>query len=452
MNNLNLQFRLCIILFTFCVITMTGVLIRAVVIADELVSEEVASATNLVDRLFNIAKINDDSPFNPESEPAFLQELIALENIRHIDVFLESDNIDYPQLNRADPGSIDAPAWFVALAYPDEETLIRSFRQGNGDLIMIYADPSDEIAEIWAETRARLITIVFFMLALGATLVLLIYNWMRPLEAIAGVLDNVEEGDFSRRIPTFGLPEIRRIGDRINHLTTWLGSSKVENERLTRKSVTVQEQERRFLAQELHDSLGQAVSAIKAIAVSIEERLRQNDPTSAASARNIEEIADSAYSSVRKLMTSLRPSVLDELGLVEGLRQMTDDWNVHHEDAFCRLRFEGDFANLEEEQEINIYRIVQEALTNISKYASAENVSVTLSGNEIITLNIVDDGVGFLVKEVSESMGLSGIRDRVTLLRGQFDIASKPGKGVSIHIEFPRRNNFRRRAGDRRAS
>jgi len=74
---------------------------------------------------------------------------------------------------------------------------------------------------------------------------------------------------------------------------------------------------------------------------------------------------------------------------------------------------------------------------------------VTLSGSEIVTLLIMDDGVGFAMNEITQSMGLTGIRDRVTLLRGELEIASKPGKGGAIQIEFPRINHFRRRASDR---
>jgi signal transduction histidine kinase len=91
---------------------------------------------------------------------------------------------------------------------------------------------------------------------------------------------------------------------------------------------------------------------------------------------------------------------------------------------------------------------VQEALTNISKYARAENVSITLSGNEIISLLIVDDGIGFSMNAMTRNMGLNGIRDRVTFLQGEFELASKPGRGVSIHIEFPRVSYFRRRSSD----
>ena len=115
----------------------------------------------------------------------------------------------------------------------------------------------------------------------------------------------------------------------------------------------------------------------------------------------------------------------------------------------CCLFIEGNYSNLLEDQQINLFRIVQEALTNISKYAKAENVSITLSGIEIVSLLIVDDGVGFSPRSVTRNMGLTGIRDRVTLLQGELQIDSKPGSGVSIQVEFPRINIYRRRTGDR---
>src|SRR5690606_4706486 len=136
--------------------------------------------------------------------------------------------------------------------------------------------------------------------------------------------------------------EFDRISRRINHLIGVLGTSKSDNARLARQSLTTQEQERRYLAPELHDSLGQSVSAIKAMAVSINLRSRTTDPVVAESARKIEKISDTAYASVRNLMAWLRPAMLDELGLVQALQTMVDDWNQHHEDTFCRLRIDAE--------------------------------------------------------------------------------------------------------------
>jgi two-component system sensor histidine kinase UhpB len=450
MNNLTLQIRISIILVVFFVLGITTMLVRASLVADDLIMTEVKSIQSLLDSMLNIAELGNDSPFNTEAEPAFLSELVALENIRHIDIRIQSPGIDYPQVNTPSRNTINAPAWFIALVYPDEDVLIRSFTQSNGDVISIFADPGDEIEEFWIQIQGRIIATIMYLILMLVIVFAGIQHWMRQLNSIMEVLDNVEAGDFSRRIPSFSLPELNKVGDRINRLTASLGAHKSENERLTRKSIVVQEKERRHLAQELHDSMGQSVSAIKAIAVSIADRSKESDTVSSNSAKNIEEIADSTYTSVRNMMTSLRPSVLDELGLNKALRQMTDDWNVHHEDTFCRLALEDDYATLHEDQQINLYIIIQEALTNITKYANAESVSINISGNEIVTLLIVDDGIGFEEKEVTKNMGLTGIRDRVTLLQGDMQIDSKPGHGVSIQIEFPRVNLFRRRASDGR--
>ena len=96
-----------------------------------------------------------------------------------------------------------------------------------------------------------------------------------------------------------------------------------------------------------------------------------------------------------------------------------------------------------------VYRIVQEALTNAAKYAEASNIDITLNGHEVLSLIIVDDGQGFDQDKVVLGMGLSGIRDRVNMLQGSVTISSRPGKGTSIHVEFPRVTGYRRRLSDR---
>ena len=227
-----------------------------------------------------------------------------------------------------------------------------------------------------------------------------------------------------------------------------LGSSKLDNERLTRQAMSIQEQERRYLAQELHDSLGQAVSAIKAMAVSIANRTKVDQPIISESASNIEKISDDAYKSVRNLMAWLRPAVLDELGFTLALQQMVDDWNVHHEDTFCSLRQEADLSASKEQQQIQVYRIVQEALTNIAKHAEAGRANVVISGQEIVTLMISDDGKGFEGARVRMGIGLSNIRDRANLLHGDLTVSSKKGKGTTLQIEFPRGQRYRRRRDD----
>src|SRR5690606_4302282 len=121
--------------------------------------------------------------------------------------------------------------------------------------------------------------------------------------------------------------------------------------------------------------------------------------TIATSALNIERISDDAYQSVRNLMAWLRPAILDELGLVLALQHMVDDWNSHHEDTFCSLRIDADVSRLDAQRQIQVYRIVQEALTNVAKHAQADRVEVSITGSP------------------------------------QAD--SKPGEGTTVRVSFP---------------
>lgn len=332
--------------------------------------------------------------------------------------------------------ALQVPAWFIALLDIDEDSA--------GD-IAAHARIADRINALWLDTRFSVVVYSIAVMLISVLVYLLLGTWLRPVEQILNGLQEVEKGDFSRRIPSTGMPEFDQISDKINKLTTVLGASKQDNQRLQAEAIVTQEQQRRRLAQELHDSLGQAISAIKAMAVSIVVRSKDTSPEIAESAHNIERISDSAYTSVRDMMTRLRPAVLDELGLRVALQQMVDDWNVHHSNTFCRLNIDAGVDKLDENQSINVYRIVQEALTNVAKHANAEFVSVVLSGQKIISMTIEDDGQGFDAEQITMGMGLRGIQDRVALLQGSLEVQARKGRGVSLHIEFPRTVRHRRR-------
>ncbi|HHX82377.1 MAG TPA: sensor histidine kinase, partial [Pseudomonadaceae bacterium] len=152
-------------------------------------------------------------------------------------------------------------------------------------------------------------------------------------------------------------------------------------------------------------------------------------------------ISDEAYRSVRNLMAWLRPAILDELGLNLALQQMVDDWNVHHDASFCALRLDTDLSDLSAHRQIQVYRIVQEALTNVVKHAQAERVSVTILGDDQLELVITDDGRGFDRDTARTGIGLANIRDRANLLQGQAHVRSASGEGTILQITFPREEN-----------
>jgi two-component system sensor histidine kinase UhpB len=447
----SLRLRLSLLFLGLFILGILSVLGRSIESARREVRYEIEAArvlTTLVGDLI-VHERQSSGATAEEALPDFLQHLLEMEAELGFDVEVVPATEKFSQFDVVRTVPVRAPQWYVALLDIEEESLSREFMEFDGSTIMVNLDPGDAINQTWVEVQQTLLTRTIGLLLFYLLSNVIIGIWLRTTSQIVFALDDIVKGDFSRRVPHLSLPELDQIARKINHLVGVVGVSKADNERLTRQALTAQEQERRYFAQELHDSLGQSVSAIKAMAVSIAMRARDGDPVIAESASKIEKISDSAYSSVHDMMAWLRPAVLDELGLTHALHHMVDEWNEHHEDTFCRMRMEGNFDQLQEEQKINIYRIVQEALTNAAKYAQADTVTITLGGQEIISLIISDNGKGFDQDKVVLGMGLSGIRDRVNMLQGSITISSRPGKGTSLHMEFPRVTGYRRRLSDR---
>lgn len=266
-------------------------------------------------------------------------------------------------------------------------------------------------------------------------------RWLRPLERVAAALEGIEHGDYAARLPPFELPELTVLSRRFNDMAEALERSRNENRELTQRSLAIQENERRHLAQELHDELGQSISAIKAVAVSIGKGQGERDSVERA-ASTITDIASHVYGVVTGLIRRLRPLRLDEFGLVPSLEELVDSWNAHHPDSFCRLSVSGRFDSLSEASEINLYRIVQESLTNVAKHSGASEVRISLIEEndglgERIRLEIVDDGVGFDPQRTRRGLGLLGLRERTEALGASLVLDTAAGRGVAIRIDMP---------------
>jgi two-component system sensor histidine kinase UhpB len=261
------------------------------------------------------------------------------------------------------------------------------------------------------------------------------------VDRVLAALGVVERGEYGVRLPQFDLPEMRRLAQGFNHMAGVLEAQQRENRELTKRSLSIQEGERRHLARELHDELGQSISAIKAISISI-ARQPQAGARVREGAESIVAVCNRIYDTVRAMMNRLRPAVVDELGLRVGLERTVDDWNAHHEDAFCRLTAASEIDDLGEEIQIGVYRIVQECLTNVAKHAQANTVDVTVEVAErdatrLLLLRVRDDGRGFDPAATPAGLGLGGVRERVQSLGGEMDIVAAAGSGVDIRITFP---------------
>lgn len=208
--------------------------------------------------------------------------------------------------------------------------------------------------------------------------------------------------------------------------------------RLSRRLVQAQEGERKALSRELHDEVGQTLTAL-GIEIANLEKLRSGD--GAAFRARLEEakrLNADAMRSIRDLAMGLRPSMLDDLGLEPALQWQGREFS-RHTGVPASVQVEGVLDELNDVQRTCIYRVVQEALTNCARHAKARNVLVAVQANgESVSVTVQDDGVGFnSPRKPIGGLGLVGMKERVQAIDGRVAIASQPNRGTTIRVEIP---------------
>ena len=210
--------------------------------------------------------------------------------------------------------------------------------------------------------------------------------------------------------------------------------------RLASRVVTAQEDERRRISRELHDEMGQALTALKLNLQMLSAAIPPEDIL----LERLDELvilANDSLQEVRRLAMDLRPSMLDDLGLVPTLRWYTEQFRKRS-NCQVSLSIIDDLPRLTPKTETALYRVVQEALTNVSRHAEADNVEISLSMNDgYIHLSVIDDGRGLKAdyddQGDSLGVGLISMRERIDDLHGNFDIISGLQKGTHIQIAIP---------------
>jgi len=213
--------------------------------------------------------------------------------------------------------------------------------------------------------------------------------------------------------------------------------ARTELRTLSDRLVEAQETERRAISRELHDEIGQAVSALSLAVGNVAARISPDTiEESKEELRSIRQIAERTVAVVRDMSLLLRPSMLDDLGLIPALewqaREVSRNSGIH-----VKVRAESVAEDLGDEQKTCIYRVVQEALRNVQRHARAKHVDIRLAQNEkLLHLTIQDDGKGFS-PDREKGMGLLGMQERVRRLNGVFEVNSEPGHGSTIRVDLP---------------
>jgi signal transduction histidine kinase len=216
-----------------------------------------------------------------------------------------------------------------------------------------------------------------------------------------------------------------------------LSDALAENRRLADRHIRIQEAERKSLARELHDELGQYLNAIKLDAVAMREAAG-DEAAAARAGGDIVQSVDHVHRAVSGLIRRLRPVGLDELGLAAAVEHCIDHWRRRMPHTEFAVALDGDLV-LDEAASLTVYRLLQEALTNCSRHAGAARIDVSLTGAAAGTeLVVADDGHGMDAAASRSGFGLAGMRERVELMGGELAIDSAPGRGFRLRARLPR--------------
>ncbi len=343
------------------------------------------------------------------------------------------------------------PAWFEylyqAVFNPGAEAVRPVVFNGKTHGTVTVAGNADaEIATAWQHIRGLSELAASMAAALCLVVYVTVSRILQPAHLIVAGLEKMQQGELSVRLPVFELLEWQRTGAAINQLAANQEKLLADRKKLIMKLMSLQEEERRYLARELHDEFSQCLAAINAVAASISQTAETECPVLVPEAKNIRRISTHMMELLRGLLLRLRPAGLDELGLTASLTSLVLGWNAQSGGKIdYQMMILGESDCLPEPVATTIFRIVQECLTNIAKHSAASHAQVTLaitSDSETertaIELTIEDDGIiDKLPFADHHGLGLLGITERVTALDGRLNLATKRPSGLIVQVWLP---------------
>jgi len=402
-----------------------------------------ARATDLIliNDLYSLHKLLAETKENfPDVRYAFI---LDTENHVLAHTFGDGFPLELIDLNAAESGTyqntvvIDAGeerVWDVAVPIFDGQA--GTARVGISD-----AGAHQTLQTLSAQLGLTIVVVLSVSLLAATTL-----TWVmtRPILTLAEAAKKIAHGDFSQHVEPWADDEVGDLSVAFNQMADELGRMdeiRQEREQLRRQFfdgvISAQEEERKRIARELHDSTSQSLTSLKIGLLNLSETCDNNDLQPQIQQLRAE--AGRTLEDVHALAIQLRPTILDDLGLEAAMERLVDEWQDRHKvsvDVFVHV---GN-KRLPGYVETAVYRIIQEALTNIAKHAQASSVSVLVERRKSDVVTIIEDnGQGFDIKNTSNGgrLGLLSMQERAELLDGTLVVESSPERGTSIFVTIP---------------
>ncbi|HJQ39073.1 MAG TPA: ATP-binding protein [Thermoanaerobaculia bacterium] len=284
--------------------------------------------------------------------------------------------------------------------------------------------------------------VIIFFIAIAATM--LSRRIEKPVSALVEAAESAARGGSGRVQADGGPREIALLSAAFNEMIEHRSISERDLKALSERLLLVQEQERMRVARELHDDLGQSLTALKMDVIGFIEKSR-HAPDAAPLVERILRTIDSTVTAVQRISSELRPSALDDLGLFAALESEARLFE-ERTGIECDLSLPDDLPGIDEAATVPVYRMIQEAMTNVARHSNASRVEIRVRrrASELL-LEIRDDGRGIASGEAASpsALGLAGIRERAAMLGGAVLIEGVPDRGtiVSVRIPLPLQEN-----------
>ncbi len=357
---------------------------------------------------------------------AFVQSLGASETIRFRRSGTDLDV--HPAEVQTAVGTV--PDWFVRLlAVPEFKAAFPVLIEGKqvGDIVFT-PDLSADIHEKWIGLLAIACSGIVLMLSTAAIAHFAVRSALGPLQNLADGLTRMRTGDYQRPIPPAGPPEIRRSAQQANELARTLNRLSRDNRSLLRRIVSLQDDERQDMARELHDELGPLLFGIRANTVALLESIPTGEAKLTGAAEGILQSVETLQQANRRILDRLRPLYIQELGLVRSIQTLLQNANTQAPELKVTSQIGTTLNDVDGLLSQTIYRVIQEAVTNVLRHARANamRVAADIDGRDVI-VEVSDDGVGFPADR-RFGRGLTGMLERARALSGTLELLREEGR------------------------
>jgi two-component system sensor histidine kinase UhpB len=437
------------LLFGIGTVTLVALLITLLVPLESVrgdVSRETDASLQLAQLLLDVQRVIASSTSAAEARFAATGEIHRAHDLRHVRVSLIDDTgallatspTDEPQVGRLTRVLL-SPGEPAILTYP---LAYHSIALGE---IHVASNPLSEFAEIEQRVGRDLAVLAGVLLAMSAAIYRMVRKGLQPIAQVQSALASLQAGRLDTRLSRFPLKDMDDISQRFNRCAAALQEGAAQRRDLNRRIIEAEEEERKRLARELHDELGQSLTAIKVDAAYIAREAAGSAPKIVDSARAIESISANIMELIRSMLARLRPHGLETVGLRETLQDLVAGWQVRVSDRFqCTLNIQGNVDVLTPELNITVYRLIQECLTNAVRYSRARTITIDLSLQEEranparVLLDVTESALTPSgVAAGTSGSGLSGMRERVEALGGELQINIDSGGGLSLRAWLP---------------